>query len=66
MKSSNKKRRNDDSFTSSAIKDAFDNIEITSEVQPNTIQNDESFDDYKPIPPQRGVSLPMTLVDNHS
>jgi len=44
MKSSNKKRRHDDSITSSAIRDAFDNIELVSEL-PNTIKNEDSFDE---------------------
>lgn len=49
MKSNTKKRRQDDSITSSVIRDAFDNIELISEAQPNTIRNEESFEEYRPI-----------------
>lgn len=65
MKSTTKKRKQDDSITSSAIRDAFDNIELISEAQPNTIKNDESFDDYNYIQPQRGASLPA-VTDNRN
>ena len=66
MKSNTKKRRQEDSITSSAIRDAFDNIEITSEAQPNNIRNDESFDEYRHMPPKRGESVPVMLADNNS